>query len=490
MIPAEGQLLKPTSLAGLFICILAFSCPVQQIHAAPLDETRATAFLEALLAHPDSMADFLDTDDLAIANRLGISYPEAPCKPLISWGLSEQEGELLDEEGLDGQFVIQDLDGDYSRLTLFPDGPLASHSWIFRDGRVVSSILYGIGNWRRIDSEHFRFFVSDTTLFHPANIEALESFLTDTAVLLGMTQADLDRLARNKIYYCFCSSTEEIEELTGFQARGMYILSHDLIVSTYSAHTHELAHLLMNYTLQTPHLYTHPFLLEGFAVAVGGRGGKAPDILGQLGVSILKSGWLELEGLLDTQGFYRENASMSYPGTGVYNRFLLEDLGSTDYLELYDRYGGSGQAVLTMRIDNGDLPDQVLWLRYLEEQSAAGAISPGAPGLEQSEGTIAFQPDSAGTRISFAVPRTSLAFEGPPAEDYRSFLFEELQEGEPYAGQRYFVRASGAEAAVYDLYTNTMLAFFSTGFSPDPVEIPEMDGRYFFQVDASVFSGE
>ncbi len=55
----------------------------------------------------------------------------------------------------------------------------------------------------------------------------------------------------------------------------MYVVSHDIVVSTYSAHFHELAHLLMNFKLKQPHLYTHPFFLEGllwpWAVGAGRR---------------------------------------------------------------------------------------------------------------------------------------------------------------------------------------------------------------------------
>ena len=103
------------------------------------------------------------------------------------------------------------------------------------------------------------------------------------------------------------------------------MVSHDIIVSTFSAHFHELAHLLINYKLQQPHLYTHPFFLEGFAVAVGGRGGKAPAVQQQLGLAMYRSEFVALEDLRRVEGFYGYNASVSYPAAGLYNRFLLEN---------------------------------------------------------------------------------------------------------------------------------------------------------------------
>jgi len=475
----------PLELVAIFTVLL--SCHCWPAFAASLGVDRAAAFIQGLLVHPDSMEMFIDGDDLDVSQRLGVSYPEAPCKPLISWDLSAGNRERLLQDGLNGQFAIEELDDRHSRLTLFPADSTATRNWVFRDSMVISSILYQVRNWKQIDSPHFRFFISDTTLFHPANIEALESFLADTALRLGMSDTDMDRLAKEKIYYCFCSNQEEIQELTGYVARGMYVVSHDIIVSTYSAHFHEIAHLLMNFKLKQPHLYTHPFFLEGFAVAVGGRGGKSPAILHQLGLSIHREGWVSLGELLDAEGFYRLNASMSYPGSALYNRFLLEKLEAPDYLALYARHGGDAQSVMTMRINEAELPGETAWRQYLEKQPHEGAIKPGVAGLETTHEPVVFRPLPGGADFGFAVPGTTLAFGGPAIEGYRSFLFEDFFEDKPYARERYFIRASSGEVAVYDLFTNTMIALYASGFSNDLGEIPASDGLYFFQVDRSVF---
>jgi hypothetical protein len=302
-LPTERLPLKtrtPLGLVGIFAILVCWPDP-----AAALEVERATAFLQGLVDHPDSMNAFIHDDDLEISQRLGIRYPEAPCKPMISWDFSLQAREKLRLGGLDGQFTIENLDDRYSRLILFPADSTETRSWVFQDGRQVSSILYQVRDWKQIESPHFRFFVSDSTMFHPANIAVLEKFLSDTAARLGMSEAELDLLGQKKITYCFCSTHDEIRELTGFFARGMFILSHDIIVSTYSAHFHELAHLLINFKLKQPHLYTHPLFLEGFAVAVGGRGGMAPDILHQLGLSNLREGWVTVDELQDAQSSTR-----------------------------------------------------------------------------------------------------------------------------------------------------------------------------------------
>ena len=476
--PIQGLLLVHLALLLLHVA---------SAQASSLTNENARAFLQCLVDHPESAHDFVGEDDLAIAQRLGISYPEAPSKALISWDLSEPIRELLRQSGIDGRFTIEDLgDGD-SRVVLFPRDGTPTRSWVFRDGKLVSSILFRVRGWKQVDSPHFRFFISDTTLFHEANIAALEVFLTRAAALLGFTDADMDRLSQQKIYYCFCSSEDEIRELTGYAARGMYILSHDLIVSTYSAHFHELAHLLMNYRLGEPHLYTHPLLLEGFAVTAGGRGGKSPAILHQLGLGLHRAGWMSPDELLDTGSFRQLNASMSYPGSAPYNRFLLEYLGVAGYLELYARYGGDASAVSGMTIRKSELPPDAAWRRFLDEQPRTGSVTPGVGGLDVGADTFTFRPLPAGAQFGFAVPGITLALAGPAPAGYRSFLFEELLGDQPYAGERYLIRASAEEVGVYDLFTNTMIAHTAMAISGDPEDIPFIAGRYVFSVDRAVF---
>lgn len=458
-----------------------------QAAASPLDNERAGAFLQSLLNHPNSMDKFISDDDSKIAHRLDIIYPEAPCKPLIAWGLSEQIRDRLRQSGLDGQFTIEELDDRYSRLVLFPDDSTATQIWVFKEDKVVSSILYGVCNWKQFDSKHFRFFISDTTLFHTANVSALESFLVDITTRLGVSDADMERLSREKIYYCFCKNQDEIHKLTGHAARGMYVVSHEIIISTYSAHSHELAHLLINFKLKQPHLYTHPFFLEGFAVAVGGRGRKSPEILHQLGLSLYRAGWISLDDLLNAAEFSQLNESISYPSSAPYNRFLLDYLEISNYLMLYVRYGGDAQSVSQMRVKRPELPTEAEWRRYLAKQQHECAIGPRAIGFDTTYGPVAFQllPDE--MHFGFAVPEITMLFDSMPFVAYHSFLFEQLFKDRSYDGARFLIKASSKEVGVYDLYTNTLIAHYASGLYNSMQEIPTFDNRYVFHIDRLVF---
>ncbi|MCP4545255.1 MAG: hypothetical protein GY835_02175 [bacterium] len=267
----------------------------------------------------------------------------------------------------------------------------------------------------------------------------------------------------------------------------MYIVSHDLIVSTYSAHLHELAHLLINYRLGTPHLYTHTLLLEGFAVAVGGRGGKAPEILHELGVFLHRSGWITHEELLDQKTLIQLNASMSYPGSAPYNRFLIDCMGMESYLDLYMDFGGSADRVAQLQIPAAMLPNKERWLAYLDAQPSHSAIVPADDIDESVTRPAIFIPDRSGVRYGFILPEITVLRDALDESEHVSILFEELVSDRTYSGGRYLFRCSQSEVGLYDLHTNTMIAHYAASFTESANEVPEVDGYFAFYVDREVF---
>ncbi len=450
----------------------------------------ATEFLHCLQWSPELAERFVHPDDLAISHRLGIEYQESPAKALISWDLTEATKRRLAQSRIGQHIQIERLDEHYDRLTLFPDDSAFSQSWIFKDGRQTSSILYGVRDWLVRESKYFRFYLSDPSRFHDQNIKDLEAFLIETADLLGLSKSQMRRLESEKIIYCFCSDQQEIRDLTGFSARGMYILSHDLIVSTYSSHLHELAHLLINYRLETPHLYTHPMLLEGFAVAIGGRGGKAPRIHHQLGVFLHRSGWLSINELLGANSFAQQNASMSYPGSAPYNRFLIEHLGIESYLDLYLESGGDAEYVSQLQLPRERLPDETSWQAYLDAQPTIGVVVPATDENALADSPTLFQRDPDRDRYRFVLPEMAVIGDGAVAPGYTSFLFEELVPDRSFPGGRYLFQCSPVEIGLYDLYTNTMIGHYAATFAKSPTEVPTSNGQFDFFVDAKLFESE
>jgi len=218
-----------------------------------------------------------------------------------------------------------------------------------------------------MESSHFVFIVSDTTLLNDYCIKILEDFYLKISFLLNFNKSQLDKIRSEKIYYILCRDEKEIEKLTGFNTRGMYILAFDYVVTTYNAHYHELLHLLINFKLQHLPIYTHPFFQEGFAVAYGGRGGKEPNVILNLGLFLTESGFLDYTSLQSKNDFYQYDFSLSYPLSGLYNLFLLNELGIEQYLKLYQKYSGTAQELEKMRILKNDLPEYSKWKEYINK---------------------------------------------------------------------------------------------------------------------------
>ena len=471
----------------LLITLGLLLLPISELLSQALSQERAIAFLKCLSTNSPDILDFVAEDDLTISNRLGISYKGVQAKPLISWELTSFDKSKLQELGIDGQFKIEEIDHQHSELILFPTDPKFTKRWIFRGDYSVSSVLYHTSTWHTKESEHFRFLISDTTRFHPANIELLEASFTEIARLLKFTPADLLRIKKEKIIYCFCNSQEEIKQLTGYAPRGMYILSHDIIISTYSAHIHELAHLLMNYKLQNPSLFTHPLLLEGFAVAVGGRGGKTPEILNQLGLFLWKSEWVDMADFIAAQKFWGQNASISYPGSGAYVKFLIQKMGIDAFIKLYSKYGGNQAEISSMGIALADVPRRGTWKKYLKLSLENDTVHPSDGYPESLEGSYAFKPTNGGQKYAFALPAKTLVYEADHQLEFSSDVFDELLPHQSYTGAKYLIRSSESEIGVYDLYTNTMIGFYASAFSTAGLKAPSKQGIHSFQIDQDVF---
>jgi hypothetical protein len=171
--------------------------------------------------------------------------------------------------------------------------------------------------------------------------------------------------------------------LTGYSARGMYDLANDYIISAYNCHYHEIAHLLMNYKLKSLSLYTLPLFQEGFAVAYGGRGGKEPAAILEMGLFMVKSQFLDYDSLLNKAGFNQYDASVSYPVAGLYTQFLIETIGIEKYLDLYTNYTAAASEIDRLQINSNNLPSGRDWQVFLKRMSVSNPI--GISGFKEKD---------------------------------------------------------------------------------------------------------
>lgn len=422
--------------------------------------------------------------EIRASERLGISYEGVQNKFLI--GINLDSATRSGIASRTASFTIDTLSEGYSRVRLSPSQN--SYSFYFKGTKSVSQYSYLTRGWPSWNSKHFKFRVSDSTTFNTYSAERLEQFFDSMAVLLKFTAEDLRGIEENKIDYIRCRDEHEIEEITGFKTLGMYILAYDYVVTTFNCHYHELLHLLMNYKLKRLPLYTHPLFQEGFAVGFGGRGGKEPKVILDAGHYLAASGMLDIGELYPRGSFLRTDPSVSYPVSGLFNRFLVGELGIDRYLQLYRSYSRPMSAIDSLSVDASDLPSSNLWQTYLlkfqsytEVALHSGGASTGNP---IQKGTNISQTDS--SYIFWINSAVALNSANNMAE-HRSKKFSELLPGTPYHGEKYLVVASGDEVSVYNLYTDNLIANYVGNFSVPPARVPRKEGRYFFEVKKKVF---
>ena len=298
-------------------------------------------------------------------------------------------------------------------------------------------------------------------------------------------------LSRNKIYYFLCKDADEIKQLTGFHTRGMYNVAMDYIITTYNTHYHELMHLLINFKLQELNLHSHPFLLEGFATALGGRAGKEPDVILNLGKYLIKSGLLDYSELLSNAGFYQNDASFSYPLSGLYNYFLLQNMEIVDYIKLYQKYSGNRARVEQMKISNADLPSRSDWQKFIHKLEFS-AIQ-----LDQfNENAVLIYKNENGRIYSdkqfyhFEMKDTLLIGSDSIDTNYRSNKFQELFPLKKYNGEKYAILVNASEISIYNLYNNNLVDVFIAAFSTDQKSVPQQNGFFRFSVIKDLFEDD
>ncbi|MFH1070651.1 MAG: hypothetical protein V1794_13635 [Candidatus Glassbacteria bacterium] len=453
-----------------------------------LGNAAARRFVRQLAENSDSLTFWPHPDELARSRRLGISYEGVKHKFLIGCGLEPAQARAV----LAGRYELktENLGGGYSLVTLGLPEQNRERAFYFKDGRFITPVYYFSRNFKKITSDYFIFLVEDPNSFHPEAARSLDGFVTEAGTTLGVPEEDRQRLAREKIYYVLCRDQDRIEQLTGWRIRGMGVLSHDYVVSTYSCHYHEVVHLLVNYRLKNVPAVTHQLLREGIAVALGGRGGQDREVIADLGYYLMQSGLAAVDSLLDERCFLAQDASFSYPAAGLYTDFLLEKMGIGLFFDLYRTCSRGESEEGNPVISAALLPAETAWQAWLESYRQFTKV--GAGDSAQAADTL-FRDERAqvcdgGDRWLFRLTGELALGEMNPPAGYWSARFAETLPGAEYGGQRYLVSANPEEIAVYDLYTNNLIANRVASFTWPPETIPTENGLALFSLDKSLFT--
>ena len=452
-----------------------------------LSEEAARGFIESLINNSSNLENFVLQEELLTNSRLGINYYNIEHKWLISYDIDSSVKELLKKKKLNYSYQIEDLENKYSKLTFITSDNEYQKEFYFFDDKFISPISYYTKGWEVRESDYFRFLISDSNLFHEQSIEQLDEFIKKTIETLQFTQEKKDKLKKEKIIYIFCKDMNEIKKITGYNARGLYILASDAVITTFSCHYHELIHLLINYKLKKSAIYTHPFLLEGIAVALGGRGGKEPQIITDMGYFLETSGFLSYKELLSYNGFYQNDASLSYPVSGLYVSFLLEEMGIDKFIILYEKYNSNDS--FSKSINPKDLPPDKEWKYFINNYLTMKNIQfpeklMGNNNINMDNLIISETEEF----YHFQTKTNIILFERKFDRYYRSKQYNVLFPKMEYKGGKYLILIEEEEINIYNLYTNNLIACYVSAFSSSHLPVPQRNGWFTFTVRKSIFN--
>jgi hypothetical protein len=346
--------------------------------------------------------------------------------------------------------------------------------------------------WPVVESKYFRIHAAPDkkAYLNPAALAEADQFVARIADSLKLTKAAMAEIAAKKIEYFFCDNTETVTNMTGQNTRGILDLASNDVISTDFPHFHEIVHLMVNIKLKELPLNTLPLLREGLAVRYGGRWGKSPSALMDLGAYLYNQKLVEIDSILTVSGFNSSaGADIAYPVAGDFCLFLTQRLGMAKFFALYLGFSRSDDGLDTLSTEGIQKTlytalGKADWTSVVAdfEKFLADAL-PLMAGAQAGNGTAVggkalmsgpkFQitQDNAWLNFEFSVDSTapcgSLLF-GKDARlgTGRSFLWDE-QFGVtyPFEGFRYAVRFDQNEAGLYDYATNELIAKYIFGIS-------------------------
>jgi hypothetical protein len=416
-------------------------------------------FISLLLEDSEDALSYISPDEIKTSQRLNTKFVDVNSKLLLNFSSSiRYDIKERIKKGEAASFETTSLGDNYSKSVLNVPALNYSVAFYFQNHKAITPLTYFTRNWKKQYGKYFNFLISDEELFNPYCIDMLDEFVEKTAILLKYRDDELQLLGEKKILYIFCRNFDEIEDITGSISKGRYLSELDAVVTTYTCHFHEVAHLLLNYKIKENSLYPIPFLQEGFAVATGGRGGQGNKVLNDVGYFIARYNYANYKTLFEYENFMKEDLSISYPLSGIFSKFLLETMSIEDYLAFYNQ----------TEIDTNQK------IFYDFNNYIAGY---------KSFRDITFTPRSDVEEIIadssfFLTPEN-------PIKNYTSIKFNELFTSENYKSEKYYFAIDKKEINIYNLYSNELIASYVNSFADNPVEY-FANGKYKFYISETL----
>lgn len=442
--------------------------------------------VSAIIKNDSSLINFTSYELISLSKRLGIEYHDIVNKFMISYELLPNVPGDVNKRITNSTYTLDNIDSTYQILFIEFGSKDPGRRFILKNDSLYSPVLFYTKDWVVKESENFRFLISDPSNLNEYAIGKLEESYKIISTLFEYTDEQKNLIRQNKILYILCSNETEVELLTGHRARGIYHLANDAIITSYNSHYHELVHLLVNFRLKQNYLYTHPFLMEGIAVALGGRGGIHQRILLETGVFLFISGFAELDEIVSTEDFRKTDPSISYALSGIYCYYLLHKVGVDSFFNIYINYSGNSDEVRNMRVQLNSLPSTDGIIDFIEEHFPKQILfeinSDDKVTVYSDSENVILEND---THYFFLISSPLLISSEYIYPDYKSNKIQELKLENNYKYEHYLIICSESEIAVYDLLLNMLIHSYVQEFDFRYQQVPRIGKHYSFSIPRS-----
>ncbi|MBI9031615.1 hypothetical protein JEZ13_06405 [bacterium] len=419
---------------------------------------------------PDLIDDYLTPITVHNSNKHSISY-NIPYNKFLIGNIGLKDYSIQNPQRKVSHPLVKVEDSFYHNYTEV--NGQRGYEFYISENQVLSRVDYHTRAWKQLDSEYLTYhFPKDSPIPQEA-MQILDKRIESFFSYFPEENHELDSLRINKLDYFYCPDLDTIEELTSYQTRGIFLLNQDYIVSTYPAHFHEVTHFLINYYLKSNELYTHTFLQEGLAVAIGGRGGHSTHALMEAGKFLIDTGMVDFSDYYDLAMFRAEHPSLSYPVAGLLTRIMLNHYSPQEYLALYKKYSNS----------SGNFP-KISELKWLTKDLIDDYMK------DNPFRRIFFSVDEDDFRniytsetLNISVSKEMLQFKcmGNINFDFKNDSFNEKENG------RYSLNCSDEEIKLTDNLLDEVIATWSVNFTLSDEKIPFVNGYYQFFLKKDVF---
>ena len=453
-------------------------------------------FIDALVNNRENITDYIDNDELERSRRLGIEYIDVKNKFLISFDIPDFIKADFRMEKYTYSLQTQQLEDGFSVITLAIPSSSYLQKFYFLNDKFVPPSGYFAGKWEQKQSKYFNFKISEPKYFNDYCIKRLDDFVDMVADTLGFTAEERTLLESKKLDYILCKNEDEVEKITGYKSKGQAVLAYDEVVTAYQTHFHEVTHLLINYKLKRLGLYTLPFFMEGFAVAMGGRGGLAPRVVTDIGYFLQISGFMTCDSIITYDAFYSQDASMAYALSGLYNSFLISYLGSENYLSLYKKLNGNIDYIKGIELTDLALPAAENFNAYLEKYGNEKIFYVDPPDtikpplhISGFDGGFALS----GMYYKFFISHNF--FIGPAKNEYENKIYSTLaialrsyNNDDGKTNTKYCITADSISIQIHNLFNEELIFYYNRNFSLTNIKVPSYnDFKYTFFIRKDVF---